>query len=140
VANRPGKSLASIHTKAGRMSDMCLNWNVFRRNPNLKQIETYNIFEHNGFLVDCMNYAIEYKDNTDQFIEEVRKSLLYYFWSKCEWELVLSAWPDSNAVEKTKIDVYDQVMMNWEQFSTYLIENMDLLQSKNTDDLRVIVI
>ncbi len=119
---------------------MCLNWNVFRSNSNIKQIETYNIFEHNGFLVDCINYAIQYKDNTEKFIEEVRKSLLYYFWSKCEWELVLSAWPDSNVIEKTKVDVYDQVMMNWEQFSTYIIENMDLLQSKNTDDLRVIVV
>lgn len=38
----------------------------------------------------------------------------YYFWSKCEHEVVVSGWP--NGKNERKIDVYEQLKANWGVF------------------------
>ena len=74
---------------------------------------------------------------------------MYYFWSKCEWEVVITDWPTHITVEEIeelneelsryearwhrkpyslnvglpvqkKVSVYDQVMMNWDIFVEYV--------------------
>lgn len=45
---------------------------------------------------------------------------MYYFWSKCEWEIILSDFPPSDRFKKKKVDVYEQVMLNWDKFINYL--------------------
>ena len=90
------------------------------------------------------------------FKEKVRRSLSYYFWSKSEWEVIVTTWPpyvdsdeiDSLVKEKEehlskygkfyqthcnltvgeKIDVYTQVMLNWDCFIEYLWNNKHLLK------------
>ena len=78
---------------------------------------------------------------------------MYNFWSKCEWEVVITDWPTHITVEELnrlqkeldghtaaygnppyalsvdlrvaeKIDVYDQIMLNWDIFINYLWENL----------------
>lgn len=39
---------------------------------------------------------------------------------ECEWEIIVSHWPLSERFNDKKIDVYEQVMLNWEVFITYL--------------------
>ena len=104
-----------------------LNWNVFVEDINARRIITFNIFEHGGFFNDCIRLAKEYGDDFPEFANQLRKSLAYFFWSKCEWEIVLSSWPPSDKIEEVKIDVYDQVMANWEAFLLYIQGNIDLL-------------
>ena len=96
-----------------------LEWNVYVSNFNSKRIETDNIFEHSGFLDDCKKAARKYSKDREAFLEEVRKSLMYYFWSKCEWEIVITDWPTTGKCE-TKIDVFDQVRLNWPIFCDYI--------------------
>ena len=38
----------------------------------------------------------------------------YMYWSKCEWEMILSDWPCEK--NRQKIDVYEQIMMNFDLF------------------------
>lgn len=95
-----------------------LCWNVYVGNFNDKSIELHNVFEHGGFLNGCRDAARKYKKDKAGFAEAIESELLYYYWSKCEWEVVISSWPDGK-YEK-KIDVYTQVMNNWEQFIDYL--------------------
>lgn len=99
---------------------MKLVWNVYVENINAQRIEVYNIFQHSSFKKDVLNAYKEYKNDFEQFSEKVRKSLMYHFWSKCEWEIILSDWPPSNNFKKEKIDVYDQVMLNWNIFIYYV--------------------
>ena len=75
------------------------------------------------------------------FYETVRQALLYCFWSKCEYEMVLTDWPTcasvmnlARAIESAdnqyrtcvdldvsrKVSVYDQVMLNWDIFCDYI--------------------
>lgn len=143
-----------------------LCWNVYVGNFNSGEIGKYNIFNHYSFYNDCVKAKKKYKDDRDGFEDEVRRSLMYYFWSKCEWEIILDHWPNGeryelrkkistqklydafNAVGEgysedklistgdrryeirvfpennrflcRKIDVYSQVLINWENFIEYL--------------------
>ena len=102
-----------------------LEWNVYVGNFTEKKMETDNVFEHCGFVKDCQEAYKKHKDDKDAFLEEVRRSLMYYFWSKCEWEIILSLWPPRENQQPLKIDVYDQVMLNWPIFSEYVWNNRD---------------
>jgi len=68
------------------MRDMV--WNVFAEHYNGRSIEVVNVFDHYSFRKDVETAYKKYKDDFDQFSERVRKDLMYYFWSKCEWETV----------------------------------------------------
>lgn len=97
-----------------------MKWNVYIYNINKKRIETYNIFEHGSF----MNYvlkAIKTYDNKADFENQLKAELRYYYWAKSEWEILLSHWFGDK--ETVKIDVYDQVMNNWDIFVDYVWNN-----------------
>jgi len=97
-----------------------MQWYVFVENFNGKKVEKYNIFEHERFAEDVKKIYKKYKNDFDSFSIEVRKSLMYYFWSKCEWEIILSGWPSRDDFCEKKIDVFEQVNMNYEVFIKYV--------------------
>ena len=47
---------------------------------------------------------------------------MYYFWSKCEWEVLISPWVGGND-EEIKVDVAWQIMNNWDVFVDYTWNN-----------------
>lgn len=102
-----------------------LEWNVYVSNFNAKTIETHNIFRHGGFVEDCQKAYKKHKDDQDAFLEEVRRSLMYYYWSKSEWEVIIDHWPHRDNARAEKVDVFDQVMLNWPIFSEYVWNNRD---------------
>ena len=59
-----------------------------------------------------------------QFKEFVRKEALYQFWSRCEYEIILSDWPPSNPPIEEKWDVYDQIMMNLDVITKLVIKSI----------------
>lgn len=130
-----------------------LVWNVYRYNMNTKKIEPWNVFGHWKFLQDLYKLKVKYLKKDDfrfeEFVEEVKKDLMYYYWSKCEWEVVITeVAPHISEKElerimtekdlfykrqvnlnvEEKIDVYDQVMVNWESFKEYLFNNYKLIK------------
>ena len=106
-----------------------LTWNVFIEDFSGKRIVMYNVFRHSGFLNGCRQALEQCGDDRPAFEEAVRRELMYYYWSKCEWEIILSAWPPRKHFNEEKIDVSDQVMMNWPQFTEYLwINRKELLK------------
>jgi len=109
-----------------------LSWKVWYGDFNSGRIETDDVFDHPGFRDDCRKAARKYAKDKDAFAEAVRKSLMYYFWSKCEWEIILSHWPPSEHSSRfraEKIDVYDQIMLNWEIFIDYVWEHKGELKN-----------
>lgn len=110
-----------------------LTWNVYVSNWNGKKIETHNIFEHTGLMEDLLKAARKYKDDRDSFTESARTSLMYYYWSKCEWEIILSHWPPRKDAREEKIDVWDQINLNWDHFMDYLWENRKELTKRKRD-------
>ena len=123
-----------------------LVWNIYRYDFNSRKIEKYNVFNHSGFDKDVKKIP---RDDKAEFAEKLRREAQYYFWSKCEMEVVITSWPpyiDENEykriskereehIEKrgneprilnicptvgSKIDIYEQLMLNWDYFVDYV--------------------
>lgn len=97
-----------------------MHWRVFVEDFNGKRIEEYDIFNHGSFVEDVRKAYRKHRTDFDAFAERVRGLLFYYFNSKCQWEVIVSAWPPSERVPERKIDVYEQVMLNWDVFTDYV--------------------
>ena len=124
-----------------------MEWNVYYYNINRNKIETFNIFNHYS-LVKYIQKSIQECEDKDEFAEKVKSELQYYFWSKCEWEVIITDWPTHISIDEfdrikseiqkyenwrghkpystgvnlpvaEKIDVYDQVKLNWSAFVDY---------------------
>lgn len=98
-------------------------WNVFREDVNRKKIYEYNIFTHWKFMEDCTKTFKKYKGDRDVIEEEIRRWLLYYFWCKCEHEVVITGFPTCST--ERKVDIYTQVFINWDRFFEYIWNNQD---------------
>ena len=97
-----------------------LEWWVWYFNFNAKRIEKYNVFAHGGFLDDCKKIARKCKDDKYIFAETLRRSAMYFFWAKCEWEIVICGFPPAWDGVRDKIDVFAQLTANWDAFVDYV--------------------
>ena len=88
-----------------------LIWRVIiHRNDKL---EFYNIFNHYYF-----------KEQVAEISEAIGKIARYCFGSKCEYEVLVESWPPSRDFNSAvKIDVYEQLEMNWDALIDYIIKN-----------------
>ncbi len=108
-----------------------LVWNVYVGNFNSGRIEVHNVFDHWRLWQDLCKAAQKYKDSERPlFEEEARKTMMYYYWGKCEWEVVIDHCPHSDRRKDLKVDVYDQVRLNWGVFMDYLWENRAVLRRR----------
>lgn len=96
-----------------------LEWNVFYHDINRQKITTFNIFNHWKFAEDVQKSLKKFKDK-DEFAEQLRRDLFYYFGSKCEYEVLIAAWVGGRNTDDIKVDVYTQVMNNWNVFLGYV--------------------
>lgn len=77
-------------------------------------------------------WSVEFKKckSLDELIEysiEMRldRLCMYYFWAKCEYEVIVSAWPPREGSEE-KIDIYDQLKANWDIFKELVFKELKL--------------
>ena len=96
-----------------------LEWNVFYYSINSQKIIEFNIFEHSDFLKDDEEW-LKQCENKDNFPKDIKSSLMYYFWAKSEYEIIISARCGGNGKEAVKIAIYHQIIMNWDKFIDYL--------------------
>ena len=130
-----------------------MTWKVFRENPNSRVIEEFDIFRHSSFVKDVQKLL---KENVtkEEFSEKLRRILIYYFWCKSEWEVVITSWPpyidkaeldrlgkkyeeyhnnyghypyclDVRPTVGEKVDIYSQVMLNWDHFVDYVWQHKE---------------
>ena len=135
-----------------------LVWNIFAEEHG--EIVPINIFEYNWvFLKDGLLVAKKkYKDNFEEFADHIRSWLQHEYWSRSEYETVITSWPPyiedaelerinkekaehiekygkfyRESVELTvgyKIDIFTQIMMNWDRFIEYIWNNKHLITEK----------
>lgn len=128
-----------------------LAYYVYVENFNSKKIEPYNVLSDH--IVNTIKTKTKGISSKELFAQEVKSVLMYNFWSKCEWEIVITDWPTHIETEEVirlqkeiddyfecwnrkpysigvrlrvaeKIDVYDQVLLNWDIFIDYLWNNL----------------
>lgn len=108
-----------------------MEWNVYNFNMNAQKIETYNIFKHWSFS-EYARKAIKKCKTKDEFAKQLKKELMYYFWSRSEYELIievtednrifLNPWVGCREPEKVRIDVTDDTSFDWRDFAEKHIE------------------
>ena len=128
-----------------------LKWNVYTEDFNHKYIKTYNVL-NNGIIDEILNKTSSITDK-NEFAKEVEHILKYHYWSRAEWEIVITDWPPHmtvseldrlqlevaehykiyneypyavtiNPIVDKKVDVWDQVQMNWDIFIDYVWNNL----------------
>ena len=67
-------------------------------------------------LDELIEYSIEMR---------LDRLCMYYFWSKCEYEVIVSAWPPRDGSER-KIDIYTQLKENWDIFKELVFRELKL--------------
>lgn len=108
-----------------------LTWNVYIGNATHGTIEEYNIFSHDYFLDGLKKISRAYKDTQrEEFCEHMRKELLYYFWGRVQWEVIIDHWPPKDDFHDKKVDVYEQVRLNWEPFCDYVWAHRAVLRRR----------
>ena len=95
-----------------------IEWYVYYHDSNTQKIIKYNIFNHGTFTKE-MNEIKKKTSTKEEFAEKLDHMMRYYFWSKCEYEIILSPW--TGRADDIKIDVYDQIMMNFDRFVDYCL-------------------
>lgn len=98
-----------------------MEWYVYYHDFNKRKLTKYNVFDHGRFVNDLIRLDLNKLDKIS-FSVELDKLVQYYFWSKSEWEIIISPW--CGQADDIKIDVYDQLHMNWDVFVNYCYERM----------------
>lgn len=96
-----------------------LEWKVLVGDFNHKEISSFNVFDHYRFLDDCKKNAKKNAKDYAAFCNQLYTDLHYHYCGKCEWEVIVTDWPTSGKCEM-KLDVYDQVSLNWDLFCQYV--------------------
>ena len=148
-----------------------LSWLVVEYDRNANKIQYYDILEYREDDIKKMKKKHKTKE---EFAEALRREMMWRYWSKCEWELIirltedgrviLGPWagcrnPDEVEIDVTditnfdwksfaikhiegqrfkneaKIDVYDQLMWEWDGFLDYVWNYHHKWQRRKKDEL-----
>ena len=96
-----------------------MTWLAYVYDFSTKKIEVFNIFEHYSFR-ESVEKLKRKKLSKNEFAEKLKRELMYYFWSKCEYEVVITSFPPNLPIVGRKADVYEQVSLNWDIFVDYV--------------------
>ena len=86
---------------------------------NHDDIEYYDIMP---FLIDSYK---KIKKNKPKAFDEIKEFIInesrYRFWSRCEYEVIITGWPKQK--REVKIDIFDQIMKNIDVITTHFMSH-----------------
>ena len=101
-----------------------LTWFVMYYDCNADKIEHYNVLKHREAIIKKLKKSC---NNKEEFSQKMRREMMYCFWSKCEWELVieiddndcvwLNPWVGCKEPDKVRIDVTNRGDFDWKSFA-----------------------
>lgn len=100
-----------------------MEWNVYYHDTNKGTIDVINVFERLGMERFVRNLCKDKKLTREAFAEELRHELMYHFWARCEYEVIIREWCGREA--ERKVDIYEQLMLNWDRFIDYCWSQQD---------------
>ena len=86
---------------------------------NSDNIEYYDIMP---FLIDSYKKIKKNKPKTfDEIKEFIINESRYRFWSRCEYEVIITGWPKQK--REVKIDIFEQIMKNIDVITTHFMSH-----------------
>lgn len=108
-----------------KIKNVKLKWNVLIHEFNGDIIKPYNIF-WNDFTEELSKRIKRDKiENKEQLKETLRKIFMYHYWSKSEFEILVSGL-SSKYDKQYKLDIWYQIEMNFDHIIDYIIREMKL--------------
>ena len=99
---------------------MKLKWNVILKDNG--RIRAYNIF-NNLYVNEGVDELFAKPElSREEIDEEMKRLTQWQFWSRCEYEFIIYGWPTNSRDKGYKIDVFEQLQMNWERFIDYVYD------------------
>lgn len=100
-------------------------WNVKVFNWNRQLIENFDVLKYREDEIKKLKK--KYKDNKEEFGKALRVRLMSQYWSRSEWEIiitrtederiVLSPWCGAQDAAAVSIDVTDDTDFDWKEFA-----------------------
>ena len=99
-----------------------LEWNVFLYDGCRSKAEPrkFNIFDNINFRERVEELLATPELTREEIEEEVRAAARWQFWSRCQYEFILLSWPTGEKETGYKMDVFEQLEMNWDRFIDYI--------------------
>ena len=98
------------------------SYNVWIWDFNSDSLESYDVIPR---FVESIKRYIKPKNlpKTKEALNEILESdARYYFWAKCEYEMIIHGWPEQK--NDQKVDVYQQLKLNWPIFLDFFWEQV----------------
>lgn len=97
-----------------------LKWNTILYNNG--KLEYFNIFR-NILFREAIEEIFRISEQSREVIEDqVKRKAQWQFWSRCEYEVIISEWPPNPKDNDYKLDVFEQLEANWERFIDYIYD------------------
>ena len=114
-----------------------MEWYVYRHDSNKGKIIKYNVINTGviNHLIEMLNQIKKEKGHWcyDDFTAAAMQIYRYYYWGRCEHEIIIKEWVGREAEEK--VDVFDQLMLNWDIFVDHLYDYViELMSSKGEEE------
>ena len=96
-----------------------MHWFVMYYNSNAKQFQSYDVLKYKEDFIKKLKKKVT---SREEFTEKMKFEMMYYFWSKCEWEVILSNINNRIIMspwvgpEDITLDVTDKEDFNWVDF------------------------
>ena len=95
------------------------SFNVIWWDFNDAEPESYDVIP---YLVKCYNKSDHKPTTFEGFRDFVKHESQYMWWARCQYEILISDWP--NKRHTVKWDIHKQVMMNIEIITNILMEEV----------------
>lgn len=96
-----------------------LEWNVILYEHD--KVRIYNVFNNAYFSEAVIDIMHTPNLNRNEISDLIKRKAQWQFWSRCEYEYIISSWPPYDEDKGYKIDVFEQLTMNWDRFVDYIL-------------------
>jgi len=94
-----------------------LNWDI-----NRNELVSYDVLPYFRKAYEVCTKKPVTKEEWEEFI---RRRGMYRYWSRCEYEIIVSPWPPQKKDISVKIDVWQQIENNLDLIVKLLMEEYD---------------
>ena len=77
-------------------------WIVIYHNVNADEIQTFNVLAHSSLRKDIVEATKKCKTK-EEFEKLLLRSMRYHYWSKSQWEIIISPWCGSRNKKKKRL-------------------------------------
>lgn len=100
-----------------------LEWYAMKEDTNQRKVVNFNVLYGWEKEIRKARKNRKFKDY-ESLKEWLNKELMYYYWSKCEAEIIVGGLFSKSISDMEKIDVYSQLKPNLDRITEYVIKEM----------------